>query len=126
MLLSARGRIPTHAERTLSAYTISKVTWRDGAPCFRGHGASVAASKGKSSCFPGVTSDRGTATVPRKSSPVTVSSSQHSNTTTQSSGAANACVNSASHCGATEFWTVLVFHQSRQSCGGPPATRARQ
>ena len=36
MLLSARGRIPTHAERTLSAYTISKVTWRDGAPCFRG------------------------------------------------------------------------------------------
>ena len=43
MLLSARGRIPTHAERTLSAYTISKVTWRDGAPCFRGHGASVAA-----------------------------------------------------------------------------------
>ena len=72
MLLSARGRIPTHAERTLSAYTISKVTWRDGAPCFRGHGASVAASKGKSSCFPDVTSDRGTATVPRKSSPVIV------------------------------------------------------
>ena len=51
MLLSARGRIPTHAERTLSAYTISKVTWRDGAPCFRGHGASVAASRGKSSCL---------------------------------------------------------------------------
>ena len=70
MLLSARGRIPTHAERTLPAYTISKVTWRDGAPCFRGHGASVAASRGKSSCFPAVTSARGTATVPRKSSPV--------------------------------------------------------
>ena len=114
------------AARDAAIRTKSKVTWRDGAPCFRGHGASVAASRGKSSCFPGVTSDRGTATVPRKSSPVTVSSSQHSNTTTQSSGAANACVNSASHCGATEFWTVLVFHQSRQSCGGPPATRALQ
>ena len=77
------------AARDAAIRTKSKVTWRDGAPCFRGHGASVAASKGKSSCFPDVTSDRGTATVPRKSSPVTVSSSQHSSTTTQSSGAAS-------------------------------------
>ena len=78
------------AARDAAIRTKSKVTWRDGAPCFRGHGASVAARRGKSSCFPAVTSARGTATVPRKSSPVTVSSSQHSNTTTQSSGAANA------------------------------------
>ena len=78
------------AARDAAIRTKSKVTWRDGAPCFRGHGASVAASRGKSSCFPDATSARGTATVPRKSSPVTVSSSQHSNTTTQSSGAANA------------------------------------
>ena len=80
---SARGRMPPHGvagscRNCQAPYTKSKVTWRDGAPCFRGHGASVAASRGKSSCFPGVTSDRGTATVPRKSSPVTVSSSQHS------------------------------------------------
>ena len=93
MLLSARGGKPLQASPPegprASAYTKSKVTWSDGAPCFRGHGASVAANRGKSSCFPDVTSARGTATVPRKSSPVTVSSSQHSNTTTQSSGAAS-------------------------------------
>ena len=77
----AGSRTHMKAARDAAIRTKSKVTWRDGAPCFRGHGASVAARRGKSSCFPGVTSARGTATVPRKSSPVTVSSSQHSNTT---------------------------------------------
>ena len=76
MLLSARGRTPSgdsprraarvgidlrgecrgdgvagsrarmKAARDAAIRTKSKVTWRDGAPCFRGHGASVAASRG--------------------------------------------------------------------------------